>query len=141
LGPNPSTIQQKGKRTMKKLFVISLIVALFLATAVPALAAGGPRGGSASFTAAGVITALDGSTQTVTLRVVSGNPLAQPWIGQPLTVQTNGATLFLMKTSAGTVAIAFSDLAAGQNISVQGSVVDNVWTAQRITVGAQLIHQ
>ncbi len=134
---------------MKKLVVITLLVALSLITVMPALAARGPQAGPVSrmsadqiaFTAAGTISSLDGAAQTVTFQVVTGSPAVKPLIGQDLTVQTDAATRFLLITSSGTVAVSFADLAVGQKISVQGYAGEGTWTAQRITIGAHLIHQ
>ncbi len=127
---------------MKKSMLVALAVTVLLAAvAVPALAApsaaGGP-GGRGQFTLAGTITAIDGTA--VTVRVVSGNPVVHPYLGQNVTLQTTAATRFLLKTPDGTVVITLADLAVGQNVSAQGTLANDVWTASRITVGAQIIH-
>ncbi len=129
--------------------VIPLIVALLLTTAVPAFAMGrqphraGARvnAGSSVFTVAGVITSIDATARTVTLQVAAGDRFSKSLIGQPLTVQTGENTRFLLKTSSGAMAVSFTDLAVDQKVSVQGYVLDDVYTAQRITIGASLIHQ
>ncbi len=125
---------------MKKSLVMLLVSALLLLYALPAMAAGGGSPArSGAFTVAGNITAINGSA--VTIAVAAGNPITQPYIGQSLEVQTTAATRFLLKTDAGTVAISLADLEVGQNVSAQGQVANNLWTATRITVGAGLIHQ
>lgn len=60
------------------------------------------------------------------------------YIGYDLTVRTTAATRFLLKTPSGTVPITFADLRVGQNVSVYGTLANGVWTASRITVGADL---
>ena len=126
---------------MKKLTIASLVLVVLAATAMPALAAGGPppvRGRSGSFTLEGVITAISGTT--VTVQVTGGNPIVREYIGQSLTLQTTSSTRCLLKTDTGTVSITSADLAVGQKVSASGKVANNVWTAARITVGAALVH-
>jgi hypothetical protein len=126
---------------MKKLTVALLVLVILAATAMPALAAGGPppaRGKSGSFTLAGVITAISGTTLTV--QVIGGNPMVREYVGRALTLQTTTSTRYLLKTDVGVVPITFADLAVGQKASASGAVANNVWTAARITVGATLIH-
>ena len=128
---------------MKKSLVVLMVVALLFVGAAPAFAAGpGPmppvrnRGGQ--FTLAGVITAIDGSV--VTVQVAGGNPIVKPFIGQNLPIQTTVQTRFLLKTDTGTVVITLADLQVGQNVSAQGQLAGGIWTANRITVGAKIIH-
>ena len=71
---------------MKKSLVVLMVVAMLLVSAVPAFAAkGGPaqppapnKGGQ--FTLVGTITAIAG--EVVTVKVVSGYPIARPFVGQ-----------------------------------------------------------
>jgi hypothetical protein len=126
---------------MKKVTMTLLVLVVLAATAMPALAAGGPppvRGRSNSFTLAGIITAINGTT--VTVQVTGGNPMVREYSGQTLTLQTTSGTRYLLKTDTGVVPITFADLAVGQKVSASGTVANNVWTAARITVGANLIH-
>ena len=126
---------------MRKLTVALLVLVVLAATAMPALAAGGPppvRDNSGRFTLAGVITAISGTT--VTVQVTGGNPIVREHIGQSLALQTTTSTRYLLKTDTGTVPITFTDLAVGQKVSASGTVANNVWTAARITVGAALVH-
>ena len=90
------------------------------------------------FTLAGKITAINGNV--VTVQVVSGNPIARPYVGQTVALQTTAATRFLQVTASGTVVITLADLQVGQNVSAQGKLANNVWTTDRITVGAKIIH-
>ena len=126
---------------MKKVWVALLVSVVLVATAMPALAVGGPppvRGKSDSFTLAGVITAINGTA--VTVQVTGGNPIVREYVGQTLALQTTSSTRYLLKTDTGTVPITFADLAIWQKVSVSGTVANNALTATRITVGADLIH-
>ena len=124
---------------MKKMVSLFIALVLLVGVAMPAFAAGEPsRHGRAPFTLAGTITAIQGTT--VTVHVVAGNYVVRPYIGQDLALQTTTATRFLLKTATGTVVITLADLAVGQNVSAQGTFVAGAWTAERITVGAQIIH-
>jgi hypothetical protein len=95
----------------------------------------GPRG---TFAITGTITAI--GTNSITVQVIRGNKLVQSFIGTPMTVTVNAQTRYLYRTSATTTAtiITFADLKVGQPVSVNGTVADNVWTVQRIAVGATL---
>ena len=129
---------------MKKSLVVLMVVALLAVSAVPALAAKGVppqppasnKGGQ--FTLAGTITAIDGSV--VTVKILSGNPIAKPYVGQSVALQTTATTRFLLTTPTGTVVITLADLQVGQNVSAQGKLAGGVWTADRITAGAKIIH-
>ena len=137
---------------MKKIVVLTLVFALLAITAVPALAAGGIQsrngrgggneygtGGKMPFALAGTIASIDPAARTVTVTVACGNKLVKPYIGQDLTLQTTAATRFLLRNPDGTATpITFEDLAVGQNVSSNGKLANNVWTANRITVGADL---
>lgn len=134
---------------MKKYLTFGLVLILLAITAVPAFAAatspddGGIRlGGNSPFALAGKISALDPAARTVTVSVITGNKWVKPFIGKTLTLQTADTTRFLLRNPAGTATlITYNDLVAGQSVSVSGVVSANVWTAQRITVGAALVHQ
>jgi hypothetical protein len=129
---------------MKKSLVVLMMVALLLASTVPAFAAKGTppqppmRNQGGMFTLVGKITAING--HVVTVQVVSGNPIARPYVGQTVALQTTAATRFLQVTASGTVVITLADLQVGQNVSAQGELANNVWTTDRITVGAKIIH-
>ncbi len=134
---------------MKKLLVLALTLALLAVAVIPAAAAGrGPGGGkgaangngSDTFALAGTVTAIDSQSRSVTVKVAAGNKLVQPFIGQGMTLQTTSATRFLIRNADGScTAIAFADLKAGQNVSVNGKLAGGIWTAERITVGALLV--
>jgi hypothetical protein len=121
----------------------------------PALAAGGPpngnstygkgggggagKGGNMPFALAGVISALDPATHTVTVTVACGNTLVKPYISQNLSLHLTDVTRFLLRNPDGVATpISFADLAVGQSVSANGQIVNNFWTASRITVGAEL---
>jgi hypothetical protein len=90
------------------------------------------------FTPAGKITAID--VGSVTVQVAGGNPIVRPYVEQAVTLRTVIKTRFLQVTPTGTVVITLADLQVGQNVSAQGEWANDVWTADRITVGAKLIH-
>lgn len=121
---------------MKKIAYLLLVIGLLVVTTMPALAADSP---DSVFALVGTIT--DISAPVVTVQVVFGNRLVDDYIGQMLSLQTTPDTLYLLKTPLGGVPITFDDLEVGQNVSVNGTLVNNVWIAGRITVGAALIHQ
>ncbi len=134
---------------MKKLFVLTIVLALVALTVVPALAAGSPPEAKgcvngfclqkAPFALVGTIANLDPDTRTVTVTVVCGNLLVKPFIGENLTLQTTDATRFLQRVPGSTaIPITFEDLAVGQKVSSYGVLVNGIWTAGRITVGAKL---
>jgi hypothetical protein len=126
---------------MKKSLVILMVVAMLMVSALPVLAAKGqppaPNQGG-MFTLAGKITAINGNA--VTVQVVSGNPIARPSVGQTVALQTTAATRFLQVSASGTVVISLAELQVGRNVSAQGKLANGVWTADRITVGAKIIH-
>jgi hypothetical protein len=100
-----------------------------------------PRG---TFAFTGTITAISSdpisNARTVTVQVIAANFLAQPFIGTPVVVTVTDQTRFLLRTSTTSTAtvITFANLVIGQPVSVNGIVAGNIWTAQRITVGATL---
>jgi hypothetical protein len=131
----------------RKLAVLVLLALVTLLAATPALAAG-PRGGNGQqhqygnaqgqrlvrqwFSLTGVITALDGTE--ITVQVYNGNRIAQPYIGQALTVQVTDGTRYRQWQADGCIPISFGDLVVGDTTSVQGMVSDGTFTAQRVTV-------
>jgi len=139
---------------MKKLITSIIILVLLTITVVPALASGGQAAvsnqyrnriqeggqrGKGTFSLVGTITSLDPTNYSVTVLVACGSKLVKPFIGQYLTIQTNEATRFLLRNlGKPATPITYGELEIGQNISINGKVVDNLWTANRITVGAEL---
>ena len=127
---------------MKKLFIVAIALMIALATASPALAAGGGGGKGPRGTIAlvGTIAAVDTASGVVTVRVLKGNKLVHPYIGQNLALATTSSTRYLYKSSATAIptAIALADLKVGSSVSVNGVTANGVWTASRITVGASL---
>ncbi len=127
---------------MKKVVYLLITLGLILTMAVPVLAAGGPppgKGRRGPFALAGTITDISGTV--VTVQVTCGNVLVKNYIGQTLPMQTTSGTRYLLKTPGGTVPITLADLAVGQKVSVNGTLANNVWTANRITGGAPLTCQ
>ncbi len=137
---------------MKKYFVLTLVLVLLAVSVVPASAANGKRAqnvhekngqvglrGKMLYALAGTIASLDPVARTVTVTVACGNKVVKPYLGQDLTLQTTDGTRLLLRNLDGTATpIAFEDLEIGQNVSSQGRFIDSVWTANRITVGAEL---
>lgn len=134
---------------MKKYFALILVLMMLAATTVPAFAAGkSPAGngnkvsGNGPFSLTGTIVSLNPDSRTVTVSVACGNKWVKPFMGQTLTLQTNDATRFLLRNPGITATlITYSNLAAGQKVSINGQLANNVWIAQKITVGADLLCQ
>ncbi len=122
---------------MKKLFVVVLALLIALATVSPAFAAGSPRG---PFALVAKISAIDPVSKTVTVSVLKGNTLVKSYIGKNLVMTTTASTRYLYKSSATAVPtpITFADLKVGNAVSVTGTLTNGVWTAARVTVGANL---
>ncbi len=140
---------------MKKFAVLTLVVVMLALSVVPAFAKGpaqargtgmgtctGTQAGagvSTPYALSGTISAMDAENRTVTVTVVCGNRLAKPYVGQDVTLLTTSATRFLLRNADGTITpITFEDLVVGQNVSSHGTLVDNVFTAVRVTSGALL---
>jgi hypothetical protein len=150
----PNVKEIKGERTMKKIVILLVVLVMVFAFTIPAAAGGyGPGGGNGSagtgpgvgqgqqgargtFMMAGTIAAL--GTDTVTINVIHGNKLVQPYIGTQVTVTVTPQTRYLLKNGTTVTTIGFGDLKVGQKVSVYGIFANNVWTASRITVGASL---
>jgi hypothetical protein len=96
----------------------------------------GQQGTRGTFTITGTIAAI--GSDTVTINVIRGNKLAQPYLGTQTSITVTSRTRYLYNDGMTTTTIAFADLKVGQPVSVNGTVVNNVWTAARITVGAAL---
>ena len=122
---------------MKRWSLLVILSVLLFATVIPVSAAGyGPR--SSVFTFVGNINAIGGNT--VTVQVLGANKLAQPNVAQTFTVTVTDSTRYLLNNGTVVVLITFADLKVGDAVSVYGTLVDGVWIASRITVGAKLIH-
>ena len=118
------------------------------ASAQPVLQTAKARTGDLLVTASGAGTVVPAaqvdlgfrSSGVVTVRVLKGNKLVHPYIGQNLALATTSSTRYLYKSSATAIptAIALADLKVGSSVSVNGVTANGVWTASRITVGASL---
>lgn len=121
---------------MKRWLLFVLLFGLLIATVMPVSAAGnGPR---SIFTLAGKVTAI--AENTVTIEVLAGNRLVKPYLARELVVTVTDATRFLFTDGTVTMPITFEDLKVGDAVSAHGTLANAVWTASRITVGANLIH-
>lgn len=128
---------------MKKLIVLIQVIVLLSVTFIPAMAKG--PSGNQLYAVAGYIRAIDADKHTVTVEVLVGNKLATPFVGKDVIIQIHlkaeggyAATRLLL--SGGTV-IDFEDLDIDDPVSSNGYLVDGVWHATRITVGALLLNQ
>jgi hypothetical protein len=135
---------------MKKMLVILVVLLIAFAVVIPAAAGNGPGGGGkggsgtgqgqqgtrGTFALTGTIAAI--GTNTVSINVIRGNKLVQPYLGTELTVTVTSRTRYLYKDGTTTSAIGFADLKVGQPVSVHGTLAENVWVTSRITVGASL---
>jgi hypothetical protein len=91
------------------------------------------------YAVSGTIYALDPVAKTVSVTVSCGNRLVAPYIGTEVTLQTNDITRFLLRNEDGSVTpITFAELMVGETISSHGTLVNEVFTATRITMGALL---
>ena len=91
-----------------------------------------PQGPRINFTINGAIFAI--GTGTVTITVTCGNKTAQPYIGYNKTVTVTPLTRYNLEDRLTEIPILFSDLKVGQLVSLNGTVVNGVWTVRRITV-------
>jgi len=122
---------------MKKWSLLVILSVLLVATVIPVSAAGnGPR--SSVFTFVGNITAI--GEGTVSVQVLGANKLAQPNVSKVFTVTVTDATRYLLNDGTIATPITFADLKVGDAVSVHGTLVNGIWTASRITVGAKLTH-
>jgi hypothetical protein len=140
---------------MKRTLILLVVLMLTFAMVIPAAAGNGPGGGGngagtgtgpgtgqgqkgprGTFAIVGTIAAI--GTDTVTIDVVRGNKLVQPYLGTQVTVTVTSRTRYLYKDGTTITTIGLADLLVGQPVSVNGTVANNVWTVSRITVGASL---
>jgi hypothetical protein len=143
---------------MKKIIVLLAVLALTFAVNTPASANGNGSGGkgpgkgsgtglfsgtnqiqqgqNGAVTITGTIAAI--GTDNVTINVVGGNKLVQPYLGTPLNLAVTSNTSFLLRDGTTVTIIALMDLKVGQAVSANVTVINNIWTASRITVGASL---
>jgi hypothetical protein len=134
---------------MKKIGILFAVLVLAFAFTFPAAANGfGPGGGMGSgntqgqpggrgtFVIVGTITDL--GTNSVTIDVLRGNRLGQTYIGTQVTLTVTPQTLFFSRNGTTITQVSFTDLKVGQQVSVNGTIANSVWTVYRITVGALL---
>jgi len=144
---------------MKKIVISLVLLVVAFAVVIPSSAAGngtctglgsgngpgagigagsgqGQPGGRGVFAIAGIISALDDNT--VTINVLHGNYKVQPTIGSQLAVTVTTQTRYLLRDGSTTTTISLADLQVGQAVSVNGILVEDAWTALRITAGASL---
>jgi hypothetical protein len=123
------------EKKMKRILILTIVLGLALSLTTPVLAATPQTTkGYGTFSLVGEIVGLDAMNQTVTVKVLQGNRWVKVHIGSELTIATTTSTRFLTNDGITTTPIMFSDLAVGNRISALGKLVDDVWTATRITV-------
>ncbi len=143
---------------MKKIIVVVVLLVLAFALVIPAAAGGngpgatgraiatgtgagtgsgqGQPGGRGTFTLTGIIANI--GTDTVTIDVLRGNKLTQPYLGTQVTLTLTAGTRYLLRDGTTVTIISLTDLKEGQPVSVSGVLANGVWTVSRITVGASL---
>lgn len=120
---------------MKKILLLTIVLGLALSLTTPAVAAALQNTRQyGTFSLVGEIVGLDAMNQMVTVKVLHGNRWVKAYIGSELTIATTTSTRFLTNDGFTTTPISFSDLAEGGQVSVLGKLVNDVWTATRITV-------
>jgi hypothetical protein len=99
----------------------------------------GQQGPRQNFCINGAIAAI--GTSTVTITVTCGNNRAQPYIGTNYEVTVTSLTRYneeivdlTSPTGFTDTPILFGDLVIGDLVSLNGTVVNGVWTVRRITV-------
>lgn len=88
--------------------------------------------GKQIFALTGTITALDAAS--ITVLVHNGNRFAKPYIGMDLMVLLTEDTGYWAYTPGGCIPISLEDLEVGDSASVKGMVIDDTFSAQRVTV-------
>lgn len=125
------------------LFLTVLLIAAMLVS--PALAKGKspttptpPKAPRGTFALVGYVRAIDAQAGTITVEVLKGNNLVQPYIGQQLLITVTATTRYVYTDGTTSTPIKFSDLKVNDPVSVNGTTANNVWKADRVTVGASL---
>ncbi len=123
----------------KRLVILTMVTLVTLVAVTPVLAGhGGPGGnggggGRPLFALVGTITVI--GDNTITVQVVDGNRFVEPYIPGELTVQLTGSTNYFEWDPDGRLPIDLEDVALGDTTSIHGTVADDVFTADRVTVG------
>jgi hypothetical protein len=123
---------------MKKITVLMIVVLLSLVLVTPAMAKSAPPVSRQPFSLVGKITAVDPVARTVTVQVLRGNPLVRPVLNKTVVLQVTAVTRYVFTDGLTSKVITFDDLKVGNPVSAGGSLIANVWTVTRITVGARL---
>ena len=130
---------------MKKWLVLLVVSLLAIAAVIP-VAAGTPNphanaaatGSHGYFQLIGKITAFDTEANTVTVLVLRGNKLVKPFIGTEVTITVDTSTVFHFKKGTNATLTDLSGLVIGNPVSINGKIVDDVWTARLINMTASL---
>jgi hypothetical protein len=123
---------------MKKTFTFLFLVLLLALSAVPALAADqNPPMPPARFVMWGSVTALDATNHTISVHVLiyRGTRGAPP---TSATLRVNDRTHFALHTDTGNVPGAFSDVAVGQILMINGVHAQGNFYAQTVLINAPM---
>ena len=139
---------------MKKLLTILTVLVMTFAIVTPVFAAGkGPTDGRSGVGAGSTIrseqksprgtfaitgTIAEVGSNYVTVNILRGNKLVQPYIGTQIVLSLTANTRYLFTDGTNTTKISLADLQVDQTVSVNGLVANDVWATLRITVGASL---
>ncbi|MBU0703358.1 MAG: hypothetical protein KKC18_05780 [Chloroflexi bacterium] len=117
----------------KKLVVLTMVLAITLLAATPALAGRGGNGGGDQefFALVGNVTAISNDTITV-------QTLNDRFAGQELTVQVTTSTLFFQWTPDGSEPYSFDEMAVGDSVNIKGTMTGGEYIASRVTVDVPL---
>jgi hypothetical protein len=137
---------------MRKAITVLIVALLAMVLVIPAAAGGngpggkgpgngtgtgqGQQGTRGTFAITGTVSSID--ENTVTVEVIRGNHLVQPYLNTTVVLTLTPRTRFLFKDETTVTVIGLDDLEVGQPVSVNGIFTDNLWTTTRITVGASL---
>ena len=119
----------------KRLVVVAIVTLVAVVTCTPALASGerASSGSHEKFSVLGTITAIE--ADTITIQVLEGSRLVQPYIGQALTVQITSTTLYYRWTPDGLVSISYSDVKVDDRANIHGTIADDGdFTTSRVIV-------
>ena len=116
---------------MKKTWVILLTIVILLASVSPVLAAGNGYHGKPTILT-GMIIAVDSYSSSFRVKTIAGDEI---------NIQTTEYTRFLVRVVDDVAdKVSFEYLEIDQYISTRVELVNGIWTATRVTVGADLLH-
>jgi len=121
---------------MNRILVPLLVVMLLLGSVSPVLATNWSSDlHTGQFRLTGTITAINPLTKTVAVRVMNGNSLVQPFIGQTIKIQTSVQTRYQLRQGTTITPITFANLTIGDHVTVNGMHREQAWNGWCFTVG------